>query len=147
MTEKQIDDIYYVCSLIEYTARKTKNHRQDIVRHFTKADVERQLRIAEVNHCLNFKQVSDELIEDFAIENGTFDTVAKCRYTVPTFTSIGRLYQDLVLSTMQNDDAAQAILDVFSSFISDEISDFNSNVYYTNPDYIRCCYLEGKMLA
>ena len=44
-------------------------------------------------------------------------------------------------------DAAQAILDVFSSFITDEISDFNSNVYYTNPDYLRCSYLEGKMLA
>lgn len=52
-----------------------------------------------------------------------------------------------MLSTMENDDAAQAILDVFSFFISDEISDFNSNVYYTNQDYIRCCYLEGEMLA
>lgn len=147
MTEKQMNDIYYVCSLIEYTARKTKNHRQDIVRHFTKADIERQLRLAEVNHCLSFEQVSDELIEDYGIADGTFDTVAECRYTVPSVTSIGRLYQGLVLSTMKNDDAAQAILNVFSSFISDEISDFNSNVYYTNPDYIRCCYLEGKMLA
>ncbi len=57
------------------------------------------------------------------------------------------LYHGLVLATMKNDDAAQAIIDVFSSFISDEISDFNSNVYYTNPDYLRCSYLEGKMLA
>ncbi len=32
-------------------------------------------------------------------------------------------------------------------FITDEISDVNSNVYYTNPDYLRCSYLEGKMLA
>ena len=39
------------------------------------------------------------------------------------------------------------ILDVLSSFITDEISDFNSSVYYTNPDYLRCSYLEGKMLA
>ena len=62
-------------------------------------------------------------------------------------TSIGMLYQGLVLSTMKDEDAAQAILDVFSSFITDEISDFNSNVYYTNPDYLRCSYLEGKMLA
>ena len=116
-------------------------------RHFTKADMERQLRLAEVNHCLSFEQVSDELIEDYNISDGTFDTVVECRYTVPSFTSIGRLYQGVVLSTMKNDDAAQAILDVFSYFISDEISDFNSNVYYTNPDYIRYCYLEGEMLA
>lgn len=147
MTEKQKDDIYYVCSLIEFIARKTKNHRQDVIRHFSKADVERQLRLAEVNHCLSFEQVADELIEDYGISDGNFDTVKECRYDVPSFLSIGMLYQELVLSTMKNEDAAQGIIDVFSSFISDEISDFNSNVYYTNPDYLRCSYLEGKMLA
>ena len=147
MTEKQKDDIYYVCSLIEFIARKTKNHRQDVIRHFSKADVERQLRLAEVNHCLSFEQVADELIEDYGVSDGDFDTVKECRYDVPSFLSIGMLYQELVLSPMKNEDAAQGIIDVFSSFISDEISDFNSNVYYTNPDYLRCSYLEGKMLA
>lgn len=147
MTKKQKDDIYYVCSLIEFIARKTKNHRQDVIRRFSKADVERQLRLAEVNHCLSFEQVADELIEDYGISDGDFDTVKECRYDVPSFLSIGMLYQELVLSTMKNEDAAQGIIDIFSSFISDEISDFNSNVYYTNPDYLRCSYLEGKMLA
>ena len=147
MTEKQKDDIYYICSLIEFIARKTKNHRQDVIRHFSKADVERQLRLAEVNHCLSFEQVADELIEDYGISDGDFDTVKECRYDVPSFLSIGMLYQELVLSTMKTEDAAQGIIDIFSSFISDEISDFNSNVYYTNPDYLRCSYLEGKMLA
>ena len=147
MTEKQRDDIYYVCSLIEFIARKTKNHRQDVIRHFSKVDVERQLRLAEVNHCLSFEQVADELIEDYGVSDGDFDTVKECRYDVPSFLSIGMLYQELVLSTMKNEDAAQGIIDIFSSFISDEISDFNSNVYYTNPDYLRCSYLEGKMLA
>ena len=147
MTKKQKDDIYYVCSLIEFIARKTKNHRQDVIRRFSKADVERQLRLAEVNHCLSFEQVADELIEDYGISDGDFDTVKECRYDVPSFLSIGMLYQELVLSTMKTEDAAQGIIDVFSSFISDEISDFNSNVYYTNPDYLRCSYLEGKMLA
>ena len=119
MTEKQKNDVLYVCSLIETIARKTKNHRQDVIRHFTKADIERQLRLAEVNHCLSFEQVSDELIEDLNIPDGDFDTAAECRYTVPSATSIGMLYQGLVLSTMKDEDAAQAILDVFSSFITD----------------------------
>ena len=122
MTEKQRDDIYYVCSLIEFIARKTKNHRQDVIRHFSKADVERQLRLAEVNHCLSFEQVADELIEDYGISDGDFDTVKECRYEVPSFLSIGMLYQELVLSTMKNEDAAQGIIDIFSSFISDRKS-------------------------
>ena len=88
MTEKQKNDVLYVCSLIETIARKTKNHRQDVIRHFTKAGIERQLRLAEVNHCLSFEQVSDELIEDLNIPDGDFDTAAECRYTVPSATSI-----------------------------------------------------------
>lgn len=136
MTEKQKDDIYYVCCLMEFIARKTKNHRQDVVRHFTKKDLERQLRLAEVNHCLSFEQVSDELIEDYKIQDGMFDTVNECRYEVPSVTSIGMLYQELVLAIMPEEDAAQGIIDIFSSFITGEISDFNSNVYYTNPDYL-----------
>ena len=34
MTEKQKNDVLYVCSLIETIARKTKNHRQDVSSSF-----------------------------------------------------------------------------------------------------------------
>jgi hypothetical protein len=59
----------------------------DVIRHFTKAGIERQLRLAEVNHCLSFEQVSDELIEDLNIPDGDFDTAAECRYTFPSASS------------------------------------------------------------
>ena len=32
MTEKERNDYFYVCSLIEYIARETLNHRGDIVK-------------------------------------------------------------------------------------------------------------------
>ena len=147
MNNKRKDDIFYVCTLIEYIARETRNHRKDIIAYFDKDDLSRQLRLAEVNHSLSFEQVSDELIEEYNISNGNFDTVAECKYTVPSITSIGRVYQMLVLAVCKDDNVEQAIIDVFSSFISDEISDFNSNVYYSNPDYLRCSYLNGMMLA
>lgn len=28
-----------------------------------------------------------------------------------------------------------------------EISDFNTDLYYQNPDYIECSYKEGQLLA
>ncbi|MFR9066644.1 MAG: hypothetical protein ACLVJH_06645 [Faecalibacterium prausnitzii] len=80
------------CSLIETIARKTKNHRQDVIRHFTKADIERQLRLAEVNHCLSFEQVSDELIDDFNIPDGDFDTARR----VPLYGSFCNLHRNAV---------------------------------------------------
>ncbi|MCR5126413.1 MAG: hypothetical protein K6B43_14645 [Treponema sp.] len=146
MTEKQEDNLFYFCILIEFISRKTKNTRRDVISYFSKPMITRQLRLAEVNHCLSFEQVSDELIEELTIKTGNFDSVAECKYTVPTESSIGRVYQRLILSAF-SDDLEQTIIDVFSSFISDEISNFNSNVYYSNPSYLLCSYQEGKLLA
>lgn len=147
MNSKRKDDIFYVCTLIEYIARETCNHRKDIISYFDKSDLSRQLRLAEVNHCLTFEQVAEEIIEEYNISNGDFDMVAECKYTVPSITSIGRVYQMIILAVCEDDDVEQSIIDVFSSFISDEISDFNSSVYYSNQDYLKCSYLEGMMLA
>ena len=63
MTEKQKNDFFYVCSLIEYIARQTQNKRGTIVKLFGREGIDKQLYDVEVNHCLSFEQVSDELIE------------------------------------------------------------------------------------
>ena len=100
------------------------------------------------NTSVYFKNTyQDEWIEQYSIEQGTFDTITNCKYTVPSVTAIGRVYQQLVVRISKENEEAQAIIDVFSSFISDEISDFNSSVYYSNPDYLRCSYEEGVLLA
>lgn len=147
MDEKRKDDIYYVCMMIEFVARVTRNHRKDVVAKMSKESIEHQLKAAEVYHCLSFEQVSDEWIEQYNIPMGNFDTVKDCRYTVPPVIAIGKVYQRLVIATAKINKEAQAILDLFSSFISDRISDFNSNIYYSNPDYLRCSYEEGFMLV
>lgn len=101
---------------------------------------------SKLNHCLSFEQVSDELIEQYGIPIGNYDTVSSCRYDVPSVTAIGRVYQRLVLSVFGLEHAAQGIREVFSSFISDAISDFETSVYYSNPDYLRCSYEDGYLL-
>ena len=45
----------------------------------------------------------------------------------------------------QDVNVVEAIKNVYNSFISEEISDFNSNVYYSNPDYIKCSYEAGEL--
>ena len=147
MDEKRKDDIYYVCTMIEFVARATKNRRKDVIARLSKRNIEHQLKVAEVNHCLSFEQVSDEWIEQYEIKTGNANEIDNCRYAIPSATSIGRVYQQLVLAIMKGEDVAQAIMDVFTSFISDEISNFNTNVYYSNPDYLRCSYEAGFLLA
>ena len=141
------DDLFYVCSMIEFVARKTHNKCKDIVMKLSDKALLHELKVASVNHCLSFEQVCDEWIEDYAISEGTFDNITTCRYTVPSVTSIGRVYQTLILAVMEkSEDVIEVIRRVYSSFISDEISNFNSSVYYSNPDYIKCSYEAGVLL-
>ena len=66
---------------------------------------------------------------------------------MPSVTAIGRVYQILILDVMElYENVVEAIKHVYNSFISEEISDFNSNVYYSNPDYIKCSYEAGMLL-
>ena len=113
MNENQKNDLFYVCSMIEFVARKTKNHRKDIVLSLGRKGLEHQLKVASVNHSLSFEQVSDEWIEDYQIEMGNFDTIKNCKYSIPSETSIGSVYQTLILSILKNDDIVQEILNVF----------------------------------
>jgi len=140
------DAIYYVCCMIEYTARKTKNRRRVVAEKLGLNGIRRQLLYADINHSLSFEQVSDEWIEDYEILDGNFDSIGECKYELPSVLSIGKIYLSLVKSILSDVSDEQKIYNVFTSFISDEISDFNSNVYYSNPSYLQCSFQEGKLL-
>lgn len=146
MTENEKNDFFYVCSLIEYIARKTKNHRGKIVQSIGEAGIEKLLKDAEVNHCLSFEQVSDEVIDYYRIKEGDFDTVSNCKYTVPGYQDIGKLYSILIEDCAEKGAEVRELMQIFCSFISDAISNFNSDLYYQNPNYLECCYKEGKIL-
>ena len=141
------DDLFYVCTMIEYVSRKTNNKSKDVVVRISDKALAHQLKVAGINHCLSFEQVADEWIEEFEIPKGNYDNISECRYEEPTVTSIGRVYQTLISEVVylyQN--VVEAIKKVYSSFICDEISNYNSSVYYSNPDYIRRSYEAGKLL-
>lgn len=140
------DDIFYVCSLVEFTARKTKNHRSVIVQAMQEKGIKHYLEHADVNHCLSFEQVSDEMIDQYSIPTGSFDTVAECKYKVPAVNAIGKVYRNLVIEESKKMPVTKAIFYVFSSFLSDAISNFNSDVYYQNSSYLQACYNNGALL-
>ena len=79
MTKKERNDYFYVCSLIEYVARETKNRRGAVTEKIGREGIEKLLYDAEVNHCLSFEQVSDEVIEHYGITAGDFDTITDCK--------------------------------------------------------------------
>ncbi len=147
MTDKTRNDLFYVCSLIEFIARKTLNKRGTIVAALGTAGIKKQLQDAAVNHCLSFEQVSDEIIEYYNIDKGEFDTISNCKYSVPNYMDIGKLYTIIISDCSKEGKEAEELEKVFKSFISDEISDFRTGLYYQNPDYLEWSYREGHLLA
>lgn len=146
MTDKQRNDFFYVCSLIEYIARKTNNRRGLIVERMGQCGVQKEVHDAEVNHCLSFEQVSDEAIEQYQIPTGNFDTITNCKYAVPGFMDIGKLYCIMIEDCAKPGEEVKELMAIFRSFISDEISNFKTGIYYENPSYLECSYQEGCLV-
>ena len=46
----------------------------------------------------------------------------------------------------KNIDVVDALIEVYHSFISDKIDDYNSSVYYENPSYIFESFMADKIL-
>ena len=146
MSETERNDLFYVCSLIEYIARKTTNRRRIVVEALGEEGIKKQLLDARVNHCLSFEQVSDELIEQYQIPTGDFDTITGCKYSIPSYLDIGKLYAIMIEDCAEPGKEASELIQIFSSFISDEISNFKTGLYYETPSYLECSYQEGRLL-
>ncbi len=145
---KKDNDLFYTCSLIEYISRKTKNIRADVVNKLGKDRISKIYELADVYHCDNIDSVSDEFIEESNILPGKFDNVADCTYAVPSNWDIGKVYKRLIKMVAKDErtEIIDALIEVYNSFISSQIDDYNSSVYYENPNYIFECYKEKKML-
>ena len=50
------------------------------------------------------------------------------------------------IEKLLKDAEVRELMQIFCSFISHAISNFNSDLYYQNPNYLECCYKEGKIL-
>ena len=145
---KKDNDLFYTCSLIDYISRKTKNVRSYVVNKLGKERLEKIYDLADVYHCDNIERVCDDFIDEANIEQGNFDNVADCGYSIPTYWDIGKVYKRLIkrVAEYEKIDIISALEKVYNSFISPKIDDYNSSVYYENPSYIYECYMEYKML-
>ena len=145
---KKDNDLFYTCSLIDYIARKTKNKRVDVVNQLGKERIQKIYDLADVYHCDNISRVADDFIKEAKIEQGDFDNVGECQDSIPTYWDIGKVYKRLIKQVAEDEkiDVVDALVQVYRSFLSNKIDDYNSSVYYENPSYLFECYKQNKML-
>ena len=148
MSEPQNEnDLFFVCSLIEYIARKTMNTKKYVIEKLGKENIKQMYDLAEVYHSENIEKVSDEFIQKSRIETGDYDIISKCEYKVPSIWELGRIYQRLIIMVNKNEsEYIDTLIEILSSWIIEKIDNYNSSMYYENPDYIYECYIENKII-
>lgn len=141
------NDLFFTCSLIDYIARKTKNRRRTVVNALGEKRLRKIYDLADVYHSDNIDRVCDDFIREAAIPDGTFDNVAEALFLIPSHWDIGKVYKRLVLGAARekNVDVITALVDVYNSFVSDKIDDYNSSFYYDAPQNILNAYLTGEI--
>ena len=146
---KNNSDLFYTCSLIEYIGRKQKQKRETVVKLLGRETIRQIYRYADVFHCEPIAKTADDFIHICNIPVGAYDNLEKAKYEIPDYWTIGEVYERLIEDV--SEDSTEAIVDtimaVYSSWISDAISNYNTDFYYQSREYICQCYTEGEVCA
>lgn len=137
--------LFFICSLIEYIGRIQKRKRGEIVDALGDGTLRRIYKYADVLHCEPIMKTADEYIRMQNITEGDFDNVGACKYNVPDYWTIGEVYKRLI-EDVQEGDVVYTLKEVYGSWISDAISNYNTDFFYQSREYIRECYREGVVL-
>jgi hypothetical protein len=136
--------LFYLCSLIEYMGRDTKNKRHIITGALGKENARHIYEYADVFHCEAIESVSDQWRSRCDIQTGGYDNVSTCRYRLPSHWDIGKVYCRLIHSL--GGDTMDTLFEVYSSWIAPKIDDYNIAVYFMSPEYLLASYKSGNLL-
>ena len=146
--EVKPNDLYFVCYMIERTARHLKQPNRYVVNKMGYKELAERLSLANVQHSENPDAVVQQWTEDNHLEVGTFDILDVNPQLVPippTATQMGKVYARLIEQTMTSDeDYAQAIFRVYNSPICEFLDNYNSSAYYEPSYYITRAYYQGN---
>ncbi len=144
--QKNNNALFFTCSLIEYIARITHNRRSCIV-DYLGDDIKNIYKYADVFHCEPIAKVADDFINRAEIHDGDYDNISECKYNVPDYWDIGEVFERLIEDCYEEKDVFKGIEEVYKSWITEKIMNFNSDLYYQSRDYLAVCYKEGMLLS
>ncbi|MCM1537940.1 MAG: hypothetical protein NC254_06045 [bacterium] len=142
---KNDSNLFFLCSLIEYIGRQQRQKRENVVLALGENVLRRIYQYADVLHCEPIEKTADEFITSCGISVGSFDNEAECKYEVPDYWTVGEVYERLI-EDLCTDDPIRTLIEVYTSWIDQSISNYNSDFYYQPRDYIRECYRAGDVI-
>ncbi len=135
----EINDLYFICYMIERVARNIKQKNKYVVNTIGRDGLYHLISCAEVLHCENPLKVEADWINDYELENGNYDIsdVDKELATIiPTPLDMGAVYQRLIINTLSSkEDYVDGIIRVYNDDICDVIDNYNCSAFY-EPSYV-----------
>ena len=144
---QQHNDLFFLCGLIEYIARKTKNERGIIVRALGAETLRKIYNLADVYHCENIDKLTSEFVTQCNIQMGTYDNLKDLDdFNIPTHWDIGKVYERLIHTLAEEcgtNDYIPLLMEVYTSWLPKKIDDYRSSIYYENNSYLTASYHLG----
>ncbi len=137
--------LFFVCSLVEFIGRQQKLKRSQVVDALGETALRRIYKYADTLHCEPIAKTADEFITLYSIPTGDFDNVARCKYEVPDYWTIGEVYERLI-ADVTDGDVVETLMTVYHSWMDGAISDYNSDLFYQSREYLAECYRAGTVL-
>ena len=135
----KINDLYFICYMIERVARHIKQKNKYVVNAIGRDGLYHLISCAEVLHCENPLKVESDWINDYELENGDYDITSVDRELasiIPTPIDMGAVYQRLIINTLSSkEDYVDGIIRVYNDDICDVIDNYNCSAFY-EPSYV-----------
>ena len=135
----KIDDLYFICYMIERVARHIKQKNKYVVNTIGRDGLYHLISCAEVLHCENPLKVESDWINDYKLENGNYDITSvdkELASIIPTPLDMGAVYQRLIVHTLSSkEDYVDGIIRVYNDDICDVIDNYNCSAFY-EPSYV-----------
>lgn len=142
-----LDDLYFICYMIERVARKLRQHNKYVVNSIGKEELYHLLSCANVLHCENPLKVESEWIETYELEQGDFDITdvdPRLAPHIPSALNMGSVYYRLIRDTMTTgEDFVDGIFRVYNDEICNTIDNYNGSAFYEPSYVVARAYLNG----
>ncbi len=137
--EIEINDLYFICYMIERVARHIHQRNKYVVNTIGKEGLYHLISVANVLHCENPQKVENDWIKDYHLESSDYD-ITKVDYelvsSIPSPLEMGEVYQRLISDTLTTkEDYVDGIIRVYNNSICEVIDNYNCSAYY-EPSYV-----------
>lgn len=142
-----VNDLLFMCYMIERVARKVKQPNKYVVKCIGREQLMHLISVANVLHSMNPLQVESEWINQYNMEIGAYDVEnvdsSLCE-NIPSAMDMGKVYTRLIVDTLNKEENfVDGLIRVYNHEICQIIDNYNASAYYEPSYVIERAYYNG----